>query len=303
MWLSLSVSTGLFISGLVLLVLAAGLFLWSVRQQRIRRVEQNLAQRLGKTGRREAVIQQSQALWSRTKRQQIPSLAEVQQLLRKAGYISNREQTLCLMKLLVTWLLIQLLVAIPVVQGQIATEQMLSLLVISLAGGLYGALQWLKQKVAQRSRIIDEELVVGLQMMKTLWDVGLSLESILRAYCRELGNLTPELTKEMQLALNKIEAGQERSAVFSVLARSTDSQGLQDVLTMFAQVSDSGGSLSTSLTQLTLLLRDRRRTQLQEKVTKLSGRMSVVMMIFLFPALFVVLAGPGMIALSQAIGF
>lgn len=303
MWLSLSVSTGLFISGLVLLVLAAGLFLWSVRQQRIRRVEQNLAQRLGKTGRREAVIQQSQALWSRTKRQQIPSLAEVQQLLRKAGYISNREQTLCLMKLLVTWLLIQLLVAIPVVQGQIATEQMLSLLVISLAGGLYGALQWLKQKVAQRSRIIDEELVVGLQMMKTLWDVGLSLESILRAYCRELGNLTPELTKELQLALNKIEAGQERSAVFSVLARSTDSQGLQDVLTMFAQVSDSGGSLSTSLTQLTLLLRDRRRTQLQEKVTKLSGRMSVVMMIFLFPALFVVLAGPGMIALSQAIGF
>lgn len=303
MWLSLSVSTGLFISGLVLLVLAAGLFLWSVRQQRIRRVEQNLAQRLGKTGRREAVIQQSQALWSRTKRQQIPSLAEVQQLLRKAGYISNREQTLCLMKLLVAWLLIQLLVAIPVVQGQIATEQMLSLLVISLAGGLYGALQWLKQKVAQRSRIIDEELVVGLQMMKTLWDVGLSLESILRAYCRELGNLTPELTKELQLALNKIEAGQERSAVFSVLARSTDSQGLQDVLTMFAQVSDSGGSLSTSLTQLTLLLRDRRRTQLQEKVTKLSGRMSVVMMIFLFPALFVVLAGPGMIALSQAIGF
>ncbi|MBV1840639.1 type II secretion system F family protein [Photobacterium ganghwense] len=303
MWLSLSVSTGLFISGLVLLVLAAGLFLWSVRQQRIRRVEQNLAQRLGKTGRREAVIQQSQALWSRTKRQQISSLAEVQQLLRKAGYISNREQTLCLMKLLVTWLLIQLLVAIPVVQGQIATEQMLSLLVISLAGGLYGALQWLKQKVAQRSRIIDEELVVGLQMMKTLWDVGLSLESILRAYCRELGNLTPELTKELQLALNKIEAGQERSAVFSVLARSTDSQGLQDVLTMFAQVSDSGGSLSTSLTQLTLLLRDRRRTQLQEKVTKLSGRMSVVMMIFLFPALFVVLAGPGMIALSQAIGF
>lgn len=303
MWLSLSVSTGLFVSGLVLLVLAAGLFLWSVRQQRIRRVEQNLAQRLGKTGRREAVIQQSQALWSRTKRQQIPSLAEVQQLLRKAGYISNREQTLCLMKLLVAWLLIQLLVAIPVVQGQIATEQMLSLLVISLAGGLYGALQWLKQKVAQRSRIIDEELVVGLQMMKTLWDVGLSLESILRAYCRELGNLTPELTKEMQLALNKIEAGQERSAVFSVLARSTDSQGLQDVLTMFAQVSDSGGSLSTSLTQLTLLLRDRRRTQLQEKVTKLSGRMSVVMMIFLFPALFVVLAGPGMIALSQAIGF
>lgn len=303
MWLSLSVSTGLFVSGLVLLVLAAGLFLWSVRQQRIRRVEQNLAQRLGKTGRREAVIQQSQALWSRTKRQQISSLAEVQQLLRKAGYISNREQTLCLMKLLVTWLLIQLLVAIPVVQGQIATEQMLSLLVISLAGGLYGALQWLKQKVAQRSRIIDEELVVGLQMMKTLWDVGLSLESILRAYCRELGNLTPELTKELQLALNKIEAGQERSAVFSVLARSTDSQGLQDVLTMFAQVSDSGGSLSTSLTQLTLLLRDRRRTQLQEKVTKLSGRMSVVMMIFLFPALFVVLAGPGMIALSQAIGF
>ncbi|MCY1413553.1 hypothetical protein D9M71_289860 [compost metagenome] len=55
-----------------------------------------------------------------------------------------------------------------------------------------------------------------------------------------------------------------------------------------------------SLLSLKQLLDDRRLTRMQEKISKLSGKMSGVMMVFLFPALMIVLAGPALTALAKA---
>jgi len=56
-----------------------------------------------------------------------------------------------------------------------------------------------------------------------------------------------------------------------------------------------------SLLALKQLLDDRRLTRLQEYISKMSAKMSVVMMVFLFPALLIVLGGPAMIAISRAL--
>ncbi|UTV28606.1 type II secretion system F family protein [Photobacterium atrarenae] len=298
----MSLSTYWLLAGLFLLASAVSLIVLSLRLQRARSVEQNLARTMAQVTRREAMFQQSQAIWRQTKYLRFASITDIQLLLRKAGYLTNREQTSCLLKVMLAWATMQGMAVMAIIERQVASEQAMGLLVLSTAGGAYLALQWLKKKVVSRAKMIDEELIMGLQMMKTLWDVGLSLESMLRAYTAELKEMTPEMNKELLLALSKIEAGQDRAWVFVEVARVNESLGMQDLLNMFAQVSDSGGSMSDSLAQLTLLLRDRRRTQLQEKVSKLSGRMSVVMMLFLFPPLFVVLAGPGMMALGRALG-
>ncbi|MNZ58934.1 hypothetical protein D3C78_769550 [compost metagenome] len=57
-----------------------------------------------------------------------------------------------------------------------------------------------------------------------------------------------------------------------------------------------------SLLALKQLLDDRRLTRMQERISKMSGKMSMVMMVFLFPALLIVLAGPGFTALAKAMG-
>lgn len=56
-----------------------------------------------------------------------------------------------------------------------------------------------------------------------------------------------------------------------------------------------------SLLALKQLLDDRRLTRLQEFISKMSAKMSVVMMVFLFPALLIVLGGPAFIAISRAL--
>ncbi|MCY1186504.1 hypothetical protein D9M73_273830 [compost metagenome] len=58
----------------------------------------------------------------------------------------------------------------------------------------------------------------------------------------------------------------------------------------------------SSLLALKQLLDDRRLTGLQEYISKLSAKMAVVMMVFLFPALLIVLAGPGLSAIGRALG-
>ena len=62
-----------------------------------------------------------------------------------------------------------------------------------------------------------------------------------------------------------------------------------------------GGAMK-SLQALKALLDDRRLTRMQEYISKMSAKMSVVMMVFLFPALLIVLAGPSFIAISRAFG-
>ncbi len=68
------------------------------------------------------------------------------------------------------------------------------------------------------------------------------------------------------------------------------------------QLLHQGGGAMKSLQALKQLLDDRRLTRMQEFISKMSAKMSVVMMVFLFPALLIVLAGPGFIAISKAIG-
>ncbi|KDM90121.1 type II secretion system F family protein [Photobacterium galatheae] len=297
----MTITAYLIIASLVCTLSGVGLIFWSLKLQKARHVEENLAKSLGKPRAGERVIRRGQWLWGKTKRSHASYLQDILEMMRKAGYISNREQTLCVFRLAAVWCAIQLVFASQLIHADATLNQKISLMVVSALGTAYLVIQWLKKKAAKRSRIIEEELIIGLQVMKILWDVGLSLESLLRTLTRELSELTPELNKELRLALSKIEAGQERASVFSEIARVNDSSGMQDLLTMLAQVSETGGNMSASLNQLSMLLQDRRRTQLQEKVTKLSGKMSVVMMIFLFPALFVVLAGPGFMALIQSL--
>ena len=74
-----------------------------------------------------------------------------------------------------------------------------------------------------------------------------------------------------------------------------------DTCIILQQLIHQGGGAMKSLLALKQLLDDRRLTRLQEYISKMSAKMSVVMMVFLFPALLIVLGGPAMIAISRAL--
>ena len=75
-----------------------------------------------------------------------------------------------------------------------------------------------------------------------------------------------------------------------------------DTCVILKQLLQQGGGAMKSLQSLKSLLDDRRLTRMEEYISKMSAKMSVVMMMFLFPALLIVLGGPSFIAIARAFG-
>lgn len=237
------------------------------------------------------------SLW-RNQASRRPWLAELALILRQAGFIGTRAQVQVVGAVS---LVVVGGVAFGALYGWQQGQPWLKAGVTGIAVGLLVAVLgwwWIKAVRARRTARLEEEVEMVVQVTRMLWDAGMTLEGVLRSLIINLGPVAPESVRELRLVLHRIEAGQAREEVLESLAEVQCCEGLQDLFKLLAQVSASGGGARQSLIALSELIRDRRRTRLQEVVTKLSGKMSLVMMLFLFPALLIVLAGPAVVNLG-----
>lgn len=237
-------------------------------------------------------------MWRRQTRGR-PWLAELALVLRQAGFIGSRAQLHLLFSL-------SLLVFGAFSGGILYGMQTgASWPRIGLIGLFFAALaavaawHWLKHFRRRRMRRLDEEADMVIQVTRMLWEAGMTLEGVLRGLIHNLDQACPESVRELRLVRLRIEAGQAREEVLENLAAVQPSDGLEDLLKMLAQISASGGGARQAMLDLSFRLRDRRRTRIQEAVSSLSGKMSLVMMLCLFPALLIVLAGPAVINLGD----
>lgn len=160
----------------------------------------------------------------------------------------------------------------------------------------------LASKVRQRQERLAEEISLMIPMLRMLFDVGMTVEQALRVLSNEGQEILPELSKELHQVLARVDAGLELGQELRELALMLQVDDLTDCFTILVQLVYQGSGAMASLLSLKELLDDRRMTTLQERVSKMSAKMSVVMMLFLFPALLIVLAGPGFVAIIQALG-
>lgn len=159
-------------------------------------------------------------------------------------------------------------------------------------------LGWL---AGRRQRLIREELLPVLHLLRMLFDAGLSLEHALRVVHEQGRELTPALAEELGLALARINNGQERGEALEEMAAPLGVHELSDTVAILKQATRYGGSLRDSLARFAALIEERRMLALRETVSKLSAKMTIVMVVFLFPALMIFLAGPGFMALAGAL--
>lgn len=193
-----------------------------------------------------------------------------------------------------------------------------------LAGGLWGALagdgtgnvmalaflgfgagyllppRFLAWRARVRQKAMGEEMIAVLHLLRMLFDAGLSLEHALRVISEQGRELAPQMSAEFAVALARINAGQERGDALEEMAVPLAVPELDDTVAILKQATRYGGSLRESLARFSLLMEDRRITGLREYVSKLSAKMTVIMVVFMFPALMLFLAGPGFLALGRA---
>lgn len=161
--------------------------------------------------------------------------------------------------------------------------------------------RWLVHAVNQRRRRLGDEVATMLPLLRMLFEVGMTVEQALRVLMTDGERIMPELSWELRQVMNRVNAGLDLGAELDDMAVLLDVDELTDCVAILTQLVRQGGGALSSLASLKALLDDRRMTNLQEKVSKLSAKMSAVMVAFLFPALLIVLAGPGFSAIFSAL--
>jgi len=155
---------------------------------------------------------------------------------------------------------------------------------------------------ARRQRQIAQEVSLLIPLLRILFETGLAVEQALRVLAHEGRSLVPNISDELRLVLQRVDSGLALGPELEKTARLLAVDELIDTCVILQQLLVQGSGSMKSLLALKELLDDRRLTGLQERVSKMSAKMSAVMMVFLFPALLIVLAGPGFSALARALG-
>lgn len=221
--------------------------------------------------------------------------------LWRAGLRSSRQRSVVYGIQVLLPLVIALLFGIWVlIHGYTQTQLLIGVFVVIIA--VLAPKRVISSMAEDRMRRIDNELSLFVQMLRILFDAGLAVEQTLRVMAKEGGQVLPELVKELQPVLSRAEQGLDLETELAASADALDCTGYTDVTVIIRQMLKQGGSARASLAKLIEVMESRRLTDMQEKVSKLSAKMTVVMIVFFFPALIILLAGPGFISIGDAMG-
>ena len=242
----------------------------------------------------------SKDMW-RQLREENTHIASLSQLLRQAGLFNSAQQANAISITLITIVTIAICLGIYTYFNGAPTTNILMIITLGLIFLVYLSYFFLKKFAKNRQDRLNQETLILVQTTRMLWRVGLSLPKTLSIMCDQLRNLAPTCSQELQFAVNKIESGQSQEEALYELIGCTSAEGFKEYLIVVRQQAITGGSIDKALDELYKLLQNRRKLDLQEQVNKMSGKMSLVMMLFLFPALLIVVAGPALMSISSAL--
>ncbi|WP_437882597.1 type II secretion system F family protein [Pseudomonas sp. LRF_L74] len=153
----------------------------------------------------------------------------------------------------------------------------------------------------RRQRQLTVEITTFIPLLRVLFESGLTVEQAIRVLSQEARQILPQLSWELRIVLARVDSGAELADQLSQLGNLLAVDEVTDCLAILQQLIRQGGGAMNSLLALKRVLDQRRLTRLQEYISRLSAKMAVVMMLFLFPALLIVLAGPGFNAIGHAL--
>lgn len=158
---------------------------------------------------------------------------------------------------------------------------------------------WLRRRKAVRHRILSRSLPDLLDLMVTCLDAGMSLDAVIQRVTEEIGFAHPVLSTELQRVQHEIELGTPVDRAMQNFAERTDSEIVRSLATVCHQSRKYGARISDSLRVHSDLLRDQREQYAEEAAQKASVKILFPTLLCLFPAIFVVLAGPAAIQISE----
>ncbi|ARS27825.1 type II secretion system F family protein [Sphingomonas sp. KC8] len=158
---------------------------------------------------------------------------------------------------------------------------------------------YVQNKVGKRTAAIRKGLPDALDLLVICAEAGLTVDAAFHRVAKELGKAYPELGDEF--ALTAIELGflTDRRSAFENLATRVDLDSIRGVVTTMIQTEKYGTPLASALRVLSAEFRNERMMRAEEKAARLPAIMTVPLICFILPVLFIVILGPAACSISD----
>lgn len=236
-----------------------------------------------------------------TKRFQLLSgehAAKASQKLMQAGFRSRDAVTMYMFAKLVLPAVFGIVTAVALYGfGSGGLEGQLNMLIAcgSVLFGFYAPELFVKNLAERRRQVLSRALPDALDLLVITSEAGLNLDSSLARVAREIRLSCPELADELELTSIELGFLPERRQALENFENRTGLPMVRALVSTLAQAEKYGTPLAQSLRVLANEMRDERLMKAEEKAARLPATMTVPMVIFILPSLFIVLIGPAVL--------
>jgi tight adherence protein C len=169
-----------------------------------------------------------------------------------------------------------------------------------VGAGYKGPDIFIQNMVNKRTDAIRKGLPDALDLLVICAEAGLTVDAAFGRVAKELGRAFPELGDEFTLTSIELSFLTERRQAFENLAYRVDLDSVKGVVTTMIQTERYGTPLASALRVLSAEFRNERMMRAEEKAARLPAIMTVPLILFILPVLFIVILGPAACSIADA---
>ena len=171
---------------------------------------------------------------------------------------------------------------------------------IALGGGFLIPDFWLGKRIKARQKRIQRGLPDVLDLLVICMEAGLSLDQATIRTVQELKKSQPELCDELGIVVLEQRAGRARSEAWKHMGDRTGVDSVRNLVSMLVQTEQFGTSIAKMLRVHSDTMRVQRVQMIEELAGKTSVKLVFPLVLFIFPALFLVTLGPAAIVMMES---
>lgn len=173
-------------------------------------------------------------------------------------------------------------------------------LMFGAAAGFYAPNLYVSNAAQKRQKSIMRAFPDALDMLLICVEAGMSIELGFSKVSQEIGSASPELAEEFGLTVAELSYLPERRNAYENLAKRTGHEGVKAVCMALGQAERYGTPLGDALRVMAKENRDMRMADAEKKAAALPAKLTVPMILFFLPVLFLVVLGPAWINFKQS---
>ena len=180
--------------------------------------------------------------------------------------------------------------------------QKLAAVIGAVVAGYYGPNIYITNIAQKRRDSIVQAFPDALDLLLICVESGMSIEAALHKVGQEVGSSSIELAEELTLLVAELSYLPERRQAYEGLSRRTNHPGIRSVTTAMIQAERYGTALGQALRVMAKENRDLRLSAAEKKAAALPAKLTVPMILFFLPVLFIVILGPAIMQVQDTMG-